>query len=300
MFLLPPSVRCRTIYGRLYVSKLIRRLSSPHSVKFRRSKWGNWRVWRTDYPSTVSALMELPERAGPDTRAARLAAALPFDVLVLIARSLHYTDLRNLALAARPLRQAIFPIGDSERRAQLRTYTCPGDSPQPCASCGVKTCVSRSGFGTLQSWSAHGSDVRNGRNDLAFEGCGQMRYNLSQWGMHHLRHCIPRYSACALNAIQRHERSPERSSQLQCSCRSTRHRMSSETRRLCRYCSRLDRQELRSRLKKSDEVQVQRQRRVRPTTCATFQVALPLREPRWWECTLCGRECKSDVHPPWA
>ena len=76
----------------------------------------------------------------PESQDQRCSSFLNYDLLMLIARELHFVDVINLSVASRGLRDALFPKADVAARTRaLRSYTCEGYKSD-CSICGIQIC----------------------------------------------------------------------------------------------------------------------------------------------------------------
>ena len=92
-------------------------------------------IWKDDKPTALSILLS------PELQPERYGRPLPHDSLVLIALRLHYTDIVNLSLASKSLRQVIFPSPDLATRSEaLRIHTCENGSKSQCWICASQIC----------------------------------------------------------------------------------------------------------------------------------------------------------------
>ncbi|KAF2111477.1 hypothetical protein BDV96DRAFT_467360, partial [Lophiotrema nucula] len=127
---LPLAVKSRTRYTRRYADKVRQRvdqnLPSPEEIKMKVMK----RNEKMSYQN-----QDLPE-------AVPLANFLGiYDILMLVVPHLHYTDILNLALASRSLREAVLPASDHDQRlSHFRLYTCSESSKTQCWVCTNQIC----------------------------------------------------------------------------------------------------------------------------------------------------------------
>ena len=96
-------------------------------------------VWKNHKPTALSILLS------PELQPERYGRPLLHDSLILIASRLHYTDIVNLSLASKSLRQVIFPSPDLATRSEaLRIHACENGSKSQCWICASQIChVSR-------------------------------------------------------------------------------------------------------------------------------------------------------------
>jgi hypothetical protein len=65
-----------------------------------------------------------------------------YDMLILVAEELHYTDIKNLSRVSKSVREAVLPAHDLDRRIQtFRRYTCPGAQKVDCWLCDKQICT---------------------------------------------------------------------------------------------------------------------------------------------------------------
>ena len=64
-----------------------------------------------------------------------------YDILMLVVEDLHYTDIVNLSLASKSVREAVLPADDYDRRIQhFRMYTCDSSTKMQCWVCNNQLC----------------------------------------------------------------------------------------------------------------------------------------------------------------
>lgn len=65
-----------------------------------------------------------------------------YDILILVAENLHYTDLMNLSRVSKSIKEKVLPAHDHNRRLNVyRIYTCPNGQKMPCWSCPNQICT---------------------------------------------------------------------------------------------------------------------------------------------------------------
>ncbi|KAF2468786.1 uncharacterized protein BDR25DRAFT_52970 [Lindgomyces ingoldianus] len=268
---LPLSIKSRTRYGRRFAVKTSQRLPTPHEIKLktRRNKKG-------------------PNRyKGGDGEPTGLADFLGiYDILMLVVEDLHYTDIVNLSLASKSVREAVLPVTDYDRRLQhFRRYACEPGSKERCWVCTNTICP----------------------------GCKRFR-NLRQTTPYwHLDSCRPYCNKCYWTTIQHSTTAPRIDSRI-CICApptthpNTIQRMwkgasyysrqptNCISRNVCRTCD----------IKPDDELLEIREKRTRcelrdprrHTKCKNCSKVLK-GGPKWWVCKKCKKECTSLCHAPW-
>ena len=83
----------------------------------------------------LSALGKAPKKLYADTDGDEVTSLADFlgiyDVLILVARELHYIDIIMLARTCKSVRRAVLPTNEFEHRQEvLKLYTCSGSSPR--------------------------------------------------------------------------------------------------------------------------------------------------------------------------
>lgn len=78
---------------------------------------------------------------GPDANNQHMAV-LPYELLVKIARELHFVDLISANRSSKRLRIGLFGVGGPDRGQldDLRRFTCQGNTKRSCDLCGIQTC----------------------------------------------------------------------------------------------------------------------------------------------------------------
>jgi hypothetical protein len=132
--LLPKPMQSRLRYVSRYLSKSGQRIHPPHPHAIR--------------------LQPLRAKFRTDAKAAGLADLLKYDILVLIAKQVHYVDLINLSLVSRKVRQAVFPPSEIGARSErLRIYTCENGTKSQCWVCNIQIC---NVYFSYDPWNLHG------------------------------------------------------------------------------------------------------------------------------------------------
>ena len=275
----PQSVQQRAVYAYLYGIKLLRRLPLPRPRQPRPPARFRWRFWQPPPPTPPMPAPAPPREklARPPTpdeaaRAQRLADRLPFDVLALLAARVHYVDLVNFSLAARPIRAAVFPPDDPARRERLRVYACEDGSKARCWGCGAQTCGA----------------------------CGAQRAFPDTRTACHLAKCRLRCAGCFYRTAVA-ERRPLGAAKCVCKVATGRRGDAAGPQighRVCRDCRALTNEELLA-LREQRDGEEARFLMQRGVSCGLCGVGLPERGPRWWVCEHCKKECRDRVHPAW-
>ncbi|KAL2105804.1 hypothetical protein VUR80DRAFT_7725 [Thermomyces stellatus] len=195
---------------------------------------------------------------------------LPFEILLLIARDLHFADLVSASRASKALRTGLFGTGDvaAVLRA-VRDNTCPGGRNDNCRLCGLRTC------GYCQELLPVAASLASRHMTICRPYCSKCYFKRARethWGAKHR-------AACALSQDIEVGATPNGGL---------------ETKLLCRLCVALTPEERRERFEVRDRAEVRK--RVRePTTCGKCSVALP-KGTMWWVCHGCFAECPSNLH----
>lgn len=122
----------RLRYGFRYLSKSLRRVKVPNSLKLRHLRLK---------PSSRNKPTTLAVALSPESQLQRYGRRPPYDPLKIIAYKLHYVDLVNLSLVSKSLHEAIFPTADlGVRSEELRIYTCEDGSKSQCWVCNIQIC----------------------------------------------------------------------------------------------------------------------------------------------------------------
>ena len=121
-------------YMSRYFAKSRQRVKSDKPIKLRTL---DNMTWRHDKP-TALAIFSL------ELQLERYGRPLAYDLLMLIALNLHYTDIVNLSLASKDLRQAVFPSPIlATRSEELRIQSCENGSKAQCWICTSQICSVR-------------------------------------------------------------------------------------------------------------------------------------------------------------
>ncbi|KAI3332065.1 hypothetical protein HD806DRAFT_179665 [Xylariaceae sp. AK1471] len=200
-------------------------------------------------------------------------------VIEWIAPKLHYVDLVNLSLTSRRIREAVFPRqqGSTGDERQLRYYSCWGNEKYDCWACEIQICneCSKSKQCTNSTVSFHMS--------LCAATCSKCYYETSLRAYEMKRPCECRdgrrkdYTGWHLGA-----------------------QANAAARRLvCTNCHVMTANEL-SVLKERHDNAVYSKLTQQPLSCSVCLEALPRTGLRWWVCSKCKRECRSNCHLAWS
>jgi hypothetical protein len=222
---------------------------------------------------------EPPERSGCETQLINLLNNYP--VFASIASELHFSDLNNLSLASKSLREAIFPSDNLVGAVKLARKNCCNGSRLDCWCCGMQIC---------QDGSC--------KFDLPFSSTSTEQHLLS---------CMPYCVSCFRVAVCSIPPGKSR----KCACDSSPSASIYGQRGLCRPCSiglrdEPDSASLVSRKVGLTAKKINREKiilwekgSVVEFECFRCEEIITSRGPRWWVCKLCQRECRSDLHPSW-
>ena len=123
---LPTCIKSRARFGARYVAKTGRRVPSPREIKLRHMR-----------PKNSKPRYE----GGYEGKGTTFTDFLCYDVLVLIARDLHYVDLFNLSLASKSVRDVVFPRSDFATRSEhFKIYSCDELTKTQCWICTIQVC----------------------------------------------------------------------------------------------------------------------------------------------------------------
>ncbi|OCK79624.1 hypothetical protein K432DRAFT_417213 [Lepidopterella palustris CBS 459.81] len=267
---LPISIKSRARFGARYAVKTGQRVPTPRDIKMR--------VMRPKNSKSCYA-------GNYQGKATNLADFLIYDVLVLIARDLHYVDLVNLSLASKSVHDAVFPGSDFLTRSEhFKMYTCDIASKTQCWVCTVQIC----------------------------DECQIIRSLRETPLVFHLDICKPHCSPCYFSAVC--QQNTDRLGNTRCACAPRSEitkwqkiwhgpsatlnlSTTAPSRGICRLCNVLDdatllgAREARSRAEMRDAGRFK--------NCSKCAGSLGSRGPRWWVCGRCKKECRSHVHPAW-
>lgn len=135
-----------------------------------------------------------------------------------------------------------------------------------------------------------------------FKSCGvEQQVATIRVSSSHLEKCKLCCSRCYYRNI-----SSSQYTVLPCQCRSLRHSRAyrnhskySDKRLICRLCSYLPVLRRISLSETREKTEIGRLTR-QPIECWDCKETLSSTGPRWWVCTICQRECRNNIHPPWA
>jgi hypothetical protein len=122
--LLPAQVKQALALALSYTGKWFYYAKSTGRVKLRQLSW-------------------LPRRRAPKVNESdqALSTFLFYDMVILIARHVHYVDLVNLSLVSKRMRVTVFPsLPATDQNGQLRRYSCFGKEKNDCWGCGIQIC----------------------------------------------------------------------------------------------------------------------------------------------------------------
>ena len=123
---LPTYIKSRARFGARYLAKTGRRVPSAREVKLRHMR-----------PKNSKSRYE----GGYEGKGTAFTDFLCYDVLVLIARDLHYVDLVNLSLASKSVRDVVFPHLDFAIRSEhFKIYSCDELTKTQCWVCMIQIC----------------------------------------------------------------------------------------------------------------------------------------------------------------
>jgi hypothetical protein len=223
-----------------------------------------------------------------------------YDMLVLVAKNLHYADLINLSTVSKSVRESVLPSNDVSRRLNMfRLYTCGPDNKTTCWNCTNQTC----------------------------DGC-QVNFPLRQAVIfHHVDNCVPYCASCHDMYILRHSRvrqnrfkgdpsctcAPEPAQRRKLVWRFLNRRayyteplgFPRTGRQVCHNCSHLGEEEV--FLQKGKNAVLMTKKGLKSNgekwkMCANLGCGRTLGSgPRYWICKLygCEKECRSTVHQAW-
>ena len=275
----------RPRYLSRYLSKSRQRVKSDKPTKLRTL---DKMFWNNDKPTALSILLS------PELQSEQYGHPLPHNLLLLIASSLHYTDIVNLSLASKGLRQVIFPSPDLAARSEaLRIHSCENGSKSQCWICSSQICQVR----------RYALTPRIETNELTHrpQSCSKKRGLRHTEASLHLQTCKPSCSNCYRRDVcrparYRHSKSCKlaRGSKEKDVCH-----YGSSTRDICQSCVKLSPRAQQTRREARDRTELDRLARL-PLACSQCKMPLPNQGPRWWVCSTCFAECQHRVHPAWA
>jgi hypothetical protein len=224
-----------------------------------------------------------------------------YDMLIMVARHLHYTDLISLSSVSKSVRESVLPSNDVSHRIKMfRLYACEPNGKTTCWSCTNQIC----------------------------DDC-QEDFPLRQAIIfHHVDNCVPYCASCYHMYIVRHPRllrnktkgdppcnhAPKQPNQGRKLFRNFLNRRAYYTepldsyrtvRQVCHTCSRLAEEEIFVRKGKSAVGMIKRGLKSNGDKwemCANLGCGQSLGTgPRYWICKLsgCNKECRSTIHQAW-
>jgi len=262
-------------FGLRYVSKALARRKSIEDIPTRKPNRARWKP----FGKTKAALGKDQPR-------------LPFELVIMISRQLHYADLVNVSRSSKRLRTTFF--GDEDPAAvveDLCRYACAGTLARTrCGICGIQMCTA-----------------------CRVEGIEKPQSN----AFRHLTRCRPSCSKCFYKNHCRMKPRPGQRRQYTSYDTSSytdyeyaRRRQQADVEMsagssplprtdVCRICSRKLPAERKAVTEARDRLEVQRLAR-HPLACWECKEPLPAKGPRWWIDLDSERECRWFVHLPWA
>ncbi|KAF2806448.1 uncharacterized protein BDZ99DRAFT_573960 [Mytilinidion resinicola] len=274
---LPLPIKSRFRFGTRYTVKATEVLPPPEEIKMRMMRPTPIPPSHTRY-DTHGAYEQSPNP---------LADFLNYDILVLIARDLHYVDLINLSLTSKSMRDVVFPGTDHAARSDhFALYTCEPDSKTECWNCTMQTC----------------------------RGCGFWSHMPQTATLFHLDGCEPYCSSCYFSNVC--ARKGKAMDNTKCVCApkpppswwkrimygetATRVQVAASgtapSRLLCAMCWDMGSLEVAQRREERTKAELRDPNRCK--TCAKCGLGLG-RGVRWWVHKQCGKECRSRLHLPW-
>jgi hypothetical protein len=222
-----------------------------------------------------------PERNGDKIQLVDLLRDYP--IFASIASELHFSDLNNLSRANKLLRETIFPSENRTAALKLARKHCCNGVKSDCWCCGVQIC----------------QDV-DCRFLLASPTANTER---------HLKLCAAYCSSCFRNAVCGIELGKNH----KCTCDllpDTNYSRSSQ--QICRSCaiepvdgvssspnSNIRKSTILANKIRREKILLWRNGMDFQLKCFRCKEKIAGAGAKWWVCTSCGRECRSDMHPSW-
>lgn len=210
---------------------------------------------------------------------------LNMDILFLISQQLHYTELLNLSLASKALRQFIFP-SDAAYVKLLKLYCCHGRADKECWACFRPICPVRTYLLFSCFLSIRHPYTNPGGPNMNQDCVVSASYYGPTTTLPHSGRC----KMCCFKCMYRIPRPSKK-----CACGNG---DESVTRTLCNVCS-----------AHTEQVNSDRQRETESfifarivkqvDKCEECSELISAGSPRWWICGTCHDECRDDVHPSW-
>ncbi|KAF2788288.1 hypothetical protein K505DRAFT_366603 [Melanomma pulvis-pyrius CBS 109.77] len=278
---LPIGFKAPTRHARRYTAKTGLRAASGTEVQL--EKLAKMTTRRKDGKGTRY------QGGGTEAEPTKLADFLGiYDILMLVVEDLHYTDIVNLSLASKSVREAVLPAEDYERRLNhFRMYTCESDSKEQCWVCTNQICYS----------------------------CTRRPIFKQTTPYHHLDVCNPYCTHCykVLTRTPRPTKGPP-----VCTCAPAtptpnifqriaysslyysrgQVSLNSVLRHVCQQCASLSEEEVYAVRRKRTEREL-RGTGKEAAGCGKCKAALG-GGPRWWVCRKCELECTAFCHRAWA
>ncbi|KAI1150108.1 hypothetical protein F4825DRAFT_428028 [Nemania diffusa] len=219
-------------------------------------------------------------RAHIEAKEKELYSVLSRGALERIVLNLHYVDVVNLSLTSKRTYKALFPKQDpsEEDDRQLKYYSCWGNEKFDCWACGIQVCkeCSKSKQCKKSTISFHMS--------LCAAACSKCYYKTLSNGYLMKRGCNcndGREKSTTTYSYGRAQYNPLVS------------------RLVCNNCHNMTRDEvlaLRERRDKATYMNLLQQ----PLSCSVCSESLSRTGLRWWVCSKCKRECRSNCHVGWS
>ncbi|KAK4040818.1 hypothetical protein C8A01DRAFT_15382 [Parachaetomium inaequale] len=224
---------------------------------------------------------------------------LPMELVIMITKDLHWTDLANLGRTSRYLRTLFFGADNPAQVARdLRHFACKDGGPLiNCAVCSIQTCVGcRTNVSVPHSEAfRHLTGCQAACSKCFFKNhCyGQQRPAQPGYGWN------DRTSSDDSSSAQFR---PSWGGRLISSSSGYRLAGSSQNQtydEVCHTCAQLSRREMEEVRDAHNLREIQRQART-PTACYSCRRMLAADGVRWWVDPQTGRECQWHGHPGWA
>ncbi|KAI0903975.1 hypothetical protein F4823DRAFT_616644 [Ustulina deusta] len=252
-----------------------------NSVFFARRYIGHWlssKGFRTKHqiPNTYCLLPRHVNNTEGQEKG--LPNLLSHEVVRRIAQKLHYVDVVSLSLTSKRIREALFPRqkrSTGEER-QLRYYSCWGNKKSDCWVCGIQICTE----------------------------CSESKLCSKSTISFHISLCAAACSKCYYKTL-----SDGNDMRRPCSCNDGRKKGYTYSygaqpnfpaeRIVCRDCYHMTGDEALALRERRDQA-VYSNLTQQPLPCSICLESLQRSGPRWWVCSSCKRECRSDCHLGWS
>lgn len=213
----------------------------------------------------------------------RLLRLFSYDILVLVARNMHYSDVVNLGTVSRRVRAVVLHQSSDTREwsSRMRRFACEEDSRGGCELCGTQVCA-----GCRVNW----------QMDMTAEASHRILCRPLCLQCHCAAKLRQRRRACGCWDERRHKFSPRNLSQ------SNAWRLQADAdnfgvRMVCGSCEKGS--HLQERLREKDRRDLERVGESTGVLLPCAECNEPVWGSMWWRCERCKGDCRSLLHAGW-